>query len=1533
MAAYKYATQEFIKRGVDFAAIFADKQRDGADLNNLAYGLPETVEFIKEQSEEFTRQDQFLMDLDKAVARLVGQYEKVAEVVKDKEAKNLQPKAAYSAGVGKKIKEITTPRQVESVEEIKEPVVPPVTLEEEPLEEPVESGLSKYETWLGEIYNEVGELMDASRGDAQGIVEAQSFIVSQEWGKGTNAKDAAKVIVAKAKEQAASFEPAVVESAEEKRKREDKEWRAQHAINMTKDMNFIKDYKGWKIYEKEDSKTQELTHIVVDPDDSVLIVGMDDSKSSGRRTFVSTTVADCERFIDWHVTAQEEREKRKQAAAGAVVEVEPVVEPAVEETSLTAEAPTLTKEDFIEQIEAFQSLLDLDPEDVEVKEQLDAFLSLYEMEYGEPYQKMEKGGAVSPKFKKGDIVVSVNGSVFKITEFQQTKTDTWYEGDYYTFFGEAKIGGKIKTINERDIMGYYDLKNSKIDYVEPYQKMENGGEVRMTSAQLYSEDGQKLTQLEQEHRDLLNRTGYYSKGVGKLARRIQVLKEKMGLFPKEKMEKGGSVALDPIEFELGEEYEFMGAIANELRKHGIDAKARFFDQYQGAYITTAGKKFWVKEIYSTGKRVYAGGKEPKYKSALLLDANGAETSANRGDYFSLPKDHVFSKHKLVLYDMNGQKTTIKNPKVSDLPDLLEIGSTFTYEKGSDTEHIILMDEKDPEWPIEVTEHNGKYDVSELLPYLIDDRFNGVPAKKLEEGGAVDKFAQEFYDDNDGDINNAIQAAKDLIRANNSKGRLNEDIANIVEMVESAPFSVTDKIMFFVETGLVRKAQQFKGGGEIAFESSNLYLNGKGRDTNGNPVVKVAFPDQPAFAIHMANGSLPKTYRILKSVEKISELSPEQVNEIEKEVVDYVSKFGSKAQKEKLKVYGQSKGVKANLDKVGFSNVELKKMIAPFLKEYPERGAWAEEGYTEIIIQDGKVIEYIHLPKQTASEIQDIISLRLPKTESEGSYVNIITEDGKQIDNAIISKATADKIQEKIYKEGHVFEKGGSVGNGTEKRLAIEKQLAEKGVKLSKRTDDGFAVKGVYKGEDIEGYNYGEHELPKGICDLLDKYNRLQIELDKFEKGGGVSKVYSLTPYKDQGAAGMIEAVYGKGEKFEGKYDEAVAKAKEMLEKYDWCKEVDISAAGKKFSKKVAKVNKERVIKFEDGGSIDNDEAGIENFSAPQIGVTPTYQVEEGTPQFENGGSVRDAWYEPDYYATMGESGALKASSDFNTAYKDALDLYKREKKAGSLDELQYIGVNTNANDFAIIHIEKRYIDNMHPDAFKDKSMRDAWMAVANKVLETGKPAKGKYVPKLEDGGEVEREKNWVVLVYDEDDNIIERWTIEGRTEHEASREAESEVEQRFPDAADWTLTQTKADGGSVDNDESGIENFSAPQIGAVQTYQVEEGAPQFEKGGSIKLPAHGTPEWHQLQIAKKTIKMSPAMASVMGGMDYTEAERIINKYSANPKYEYGIYTVSEGNQEGELAHTFFSENPDIDDPYGDDVPVSVGSNQVVRRIS
>jgi hypothetical protein len=101
----------------------------------------------------------------------------------------------------------------------------------------------------------------------------------------------------------------------------------------------------------------------------------------------------------------------------------------------------------------------------------------------------------------------------------------------------------------------------------------------------------------------------------------------------------------------------------------------------------------------------------------------------------------------------------------------------------------------------------------------------------------------------------------------------------------------------------RDGEEYAKGGsikELSFDNSNLYFYGFGRDTNGNTVVKVGFPNQKAFSIQINNPQFRNTYSLKSN--KVSEISESDLNKIEKEVVDYIKSFGSAKQKSTLKVY-------------------------------------------------------------------------------------------------------------------------------------------------------------------------------------------------------------------------------------------------------------------------------------------------------------------------------------------------------------------------------------------------------------------------------------------------------------------------------------------------------------------------------------------------------------------------------------------------------------------------------------------------------
>ena len=58
------------------------------------------------------------------------------------------------------------------------------------------------------------------------------------------------------------------------------------------------------------------------------------------------------------------------------------------------------------------------------------------------------------------------------------------------------------------------------------------------------------------------------------------------------------------------------------------------------------------------------------------------------------------------------------------------------------------------------------------------------------------------------------------------------------------------------------------------------------------------------------------------------------------------------------------------------------------------------------------------------------------------------------------------------------------------------------------------------------------------------------------------------------------------------------------------------------------------------------------------------------------------------------------------------------------------------------------------------------------------------------------------------------------------------------------------------------------------------------KNGTVKeatMPEKGTPEWHRVQVAIKTIQMPDAMAGAMGGMTKDEAKAVLDKYGVRFK--------------------------------------------------
>jgi len=92
--------------------------------------------------------------------------------------------------------------------------------------------------------------------------------------------------------------------------------------------------------------------------------------------------------------------------------------------------------------------------------------------------------------------------------------------------------------------------------------------------------------------------------------------------------------------------------------------------------------------------------------------------------------------------------------------------------------------------------------------------------------------------------------------------------------------------------------------DIELQKSNLRIVGVGTDINGNRVIKLQLPASRSFSIQ-TNGNMTKAHRLLngmKTVKDISKLSLSDIEDIGKEVANYIQKYGSVDQKKRLRIY-------------------------------------------------------------------------------------------------------------------------------------------------------------------------------------------------------------------------------------------------------------------------------------------------------------------------------------------------------------------------------------------------------------------------------------------------------------------------------------------------------------------------------------------------------------------------------------------------------------------------------------------------------
>lgn len=222
---------------------------------------------------------------------------------------------------------------------------------------------------------------------------------------------------------------------------------------------------------------------------------------------------------------------------------------------------------------------------------------------------------------------------------------------------------------------------------------------------------------------------------------------------------------------------------------------------------------------------------------------------------------------------------------------------------------------------------------QLLKYLI---FEG---KDVSNTGDLDKYIIQPHFEVGDIVYNKDKNTIGIVRLNEEYGEVKTDADGNVSVSDLEHYNSSNKNhkeahMAPSTAKELMDSGRFEKGGEIAIPSTNLHIVGRGRDVNGNYIIKLAFVNQRAFSIQTGGGTLPSTEKILKSISRISSIPSEDLLLIENEVVEYITKYGSKKQKKSLKVYLSQGG------KLGFR--KLSKKIAegyvgkPVSKEYQDK---------------------------------------------------------------------------------------------------------------------------------------------------------------------------------------------------------------------------------------------------------------------------------------------------------------------------------------------------------------------------------------------------------------------------------------------------------------------------------------------------------------------------------------------------------------------------------------------------------------------
>lgn len=215
-----------------------------------------------------------------------------------------------------------------------------------------------------------------------------------------------------------------------------------------------------------------------------------------------------------------------------------------------------------------------------------------------------------------------------------------------------------------------------------------------------------------------------------------------------------------------------------------------------------------------------------------------------------------------------------------------------------------------------------------------------------------------------------------------------------------------------------KNAYLENGGEIEMENSNLYFVGRGRDVNGNKVIKISFPNQKPFSIQTL-GNLPKTHRILREYDNDKDITPEEIATIEREIISYVEEFGSKKQKESLRKYEgggyADKGVYVEtldeeIDLTDDGIVKATKTQQGGNKSFGERREMHGASPEALAFDNGGSVEDEKFKKFINSQVSYIISLKTISQKREPIKNILDNMEDYRSGSEIVKRITTDNLK-------------------------------------------------------------------------------------------------------------------------------------------------------------------------------------------------------------------------------------------------------------------------------------------------------------------------------------------------------------------------------------------------------------------------------------------------------------------------------------------------------------------------------------------